>query len=290
MAALAASATALGVRVSSGETPATSDRPIIGFSKPFQSLGAEDTAAFVEQVGWSGIECPVRAMGQIEPQRVETELPRFTEAFQRRGLTIPLLVTDIASIGEPHAEKVLRTAAQLGVKRIRLGTFRYRFDRPIEGQVEDFGKALKDIGAACGELGIRAGVQNHSGRDRFCAPVWDLMAALGGSHAQNVGICFDIAHATIEGGLSWPIQVHLAEPHFLSVYFKDFVWVKEKGSWIPGWCPLGDGMVERSFAAGLARSAFSGPICQHHEYPLGGRAEMLAHMQHDLRVLKEWLA
>ncbi len=31
-------------------------------------------------------------------------------------------------------------------------------------------------------------------------------------------------------------------------------------------------------------------ICQHHEYPLGEGDAMVAHFQHDLKVLKEWIA
>ena len=43
--------------------------PLIGFSKPFQKLDPEQTAELVATVGWDGIECPVRAKGQIEPER-----------------------------------------------------------------------------------------------------------------------------------------------------------------------------------------------------------------------------
>ena len=34
--------------------------PLIGFSKPFRKLGFDQAAKLVEQVGWDGIECPVR--------------------------------------------------------------------------------------------------------------------------------------------------------------------------------------------------------------------------------------
>src|SRR3954454_368974 len=57
--------------------------PLIGFSKPFQKLDAEQTAELVATVGWDGIECPVRAKGQVEPGRVDDELPRFAEDLRR---------------------------------------------------------------------------------------------------------------------------------------------------------------------------------------------------------------
>src|SRR3954463_157249 len=99
--------------------------PLIGFSKPFQGLDAERTAELVAAVGWDGIECPVRARGQIEPERVADELPKFAEALRRRGRDVHLVATDITSLKTPHAEKVLRTLAGLGLRRFRLGFFTY---------------------------------------------------------------------------------------------------------------------------------------------------------------------
>jgi sugar phosphate isomerase/epimerase len=286
---LVASGIALGLNAAEKDNP-VSARPIIGFSKPFQTMGAVDMASFVEEVGWSGIECPVRPEGQIEPERVGEELPRLVEAFRRKGLDIPIVVTEISSIHEAHAEEVLRVASKLGIKKFRLGTFKYTNDRPLEQQLEGFGHDLMEIGEACGELGVQAAVQNHSGSDRFAAPVWDVVGVLRDHRVKNVGICFDIAHATVEGGLSWPIQARLAEPFYSAVYVKDFIWSKGPRGWEPKWCPLGEGMVDRSFIAGLKRSGFSGTICQHQEYPMGDRAGMVTHIRRDLSTLRDWLA
>ena len=289
VAVLAASGAALGLDAA-GQSGPPAPCPIIVFSKAFQSLGPEDTAALVEEVGWSGIECPVREKGQIEPEQAADEMPRYVDALRRRGLDMTVVVTEIASMREPHAETILRTAAKLGIKRIRLGAWIYAPDRPIAQQLDEFGGALKDIGEACAELGIQSAVQNHSGSDRFGAPVWDDVGVLKDHRVRNVGMCFDIGHATIEGGLSWPIQARLAEHLYTVVYVKDFKWRREAGLWKPGWCPLGEGMINRSFFSRLRLTGFTGPICQHHEYPLGDRTEMLGHMRRDLGVLKDWLA
>src|SRR3954453_1671905 len=83
-----AAAGALGVGLpgsSSAAAPAAEPRfPLIGFSKPFQDLGPDQTAELVATVGWDGIECPVRARGQIEPGRAPEELPRLAGALRRR--------------------------------------------------------------------------------------------------------------------------------------------------------------------------------------------------------------
>jgi sugar phosphate isomerase/epimerase len=132
-------------------------------------------------------------------------------------------------------------------------------------------------------------VQNHSGRNYVGAPVWDLWELLRELDPKWMGVFFDIGHATIEGGHSWPVQAKLMEPFLSVVSVKDFVWAKGARGWRTEWCPLGEGMVSRQFFDTLRKSSFSGPVTQQFEYPLGQRKEMIAAMQRDLRVLKGWL-
>jgi sugar phosphate isomerase/epimerase len=284
---LAFSAVVTGLKAA--EVP-SSARSIIAFSKPFQHLGPDETASFVENIGWSGIECPVRAKGQIEPQRVAEDLPLFIEAFKRRSLSIPILVTDITDIHQPYAVDVLRTASKYGIKIIRLGPVRYTSNKSIEDQVGEISKRLKDIGDACAELNIKAGVENHEGAAMFAAPIWDAYNAIKVAQSKALGFCFDIGHATIEGGMSWPIQARIVEPYLLSLYIKDFTWVKGPNGWKPKWCNLGDGMVDKNYVKRLLKAGYNGPLCQHHEYNLGNNDTMVRHMKHDLKVLREWLA
>jgi len=108
---------------------------------------------------------------------------------------------------------------------------------------------------------------------------------------RRIGFAFDIGHATLEGGLSWPIQVQLAAPRFGVVYVKDFHWEKKDGRWEPEWCALGDGMVDPAFFRMLTQAGYKGPICQHNEYDMGKTpAEHLRHFKADLKMLRGWLA
>jgi sugar phosphate isomerase/epimerase len=272
------------------EPNAASRFPIIGFSKPFQHLTAEQTAELVAKVGWDGIECPVRAKGQIEPERVAEDLPRLVEVLRSQGLDVLLVATDITSMQTSHAEAVLRTMARLGIKRLRLGFFTYRSEGWPPDRLKEIAPALRDIAAACKELGLQAGFQNHSGRQYVGAPVWDVFSMIRDLDPAQMGFCFDIGHATIEGGLSWPVEARLAEPLLTAVLVKDFYWKKEPAGWREVWCPLGDGMVNRAFFEWLKRTTYRGPICQHHEYPLGDATETLARLRHDFEVLRTWLA
>jgi sugar phosphate isomerase/epimerase len=270
--------------------PESSPRfPIIGFTKPFQALSAEQTAELVARVGWDGIECPVRARGQIEPERVADDLPRFVEVLRRQKLDIHLVATDIVSMQTPHAEPVLRTVARTGIKRIRLGFLSYGTDVWPPDRLKEIAPALRDVAVACKELGLHAGFQNHSGNGYIGAAVWDVFSMIRDLDPRHIGFCFDIGHATLEGGLSWPVTARLVEPFLTAVLVKDFLWKKEAAGWKDAWCPLGEGMVNRSFFDWLKKTSYRGPICQHHEYELGNPTHMVEHMQSDLKVLKEWL-
>jgi sugar phosphate isomerase/epimerase len=285
----AAAVTATGASISA--TPPSQPWKIIAFSKPFASLSPDETADLVAEVGWDGIECPVRTKaGQIAPERVEEDLPKMVEALKKRGKEVTIVTTEIVKV-DPLAEKILRTVAKLGIKKYRLGFSKYAKDKPIPEAVSEVGAALKELSAFNRELGIQGGWQNHSGVDYVGGPIWDLWTMMRDLDPKTIGVCFDIGHATLEGGLSWPIQARLMEPWFVAVFLKDFYWEKGPKGWAPRWCNFGEGTVQRSFLENLKKSGFTGPLCQHHEYKdLGTGKEMVANMKKDLAKLREWLA
>ncbi len=264
---------------------------IIAFSKPFASLSPDDTADLVADIGWDGIECPVRTKsGHIAPERVEEDLPKMVEALKKRGKEVTIVTTEITKL-DPLAEKVLRATAKLGIKKYRLGFTKYAKDKPVPDTVREVGAALKDLAALNAELGLQGGWQNHSGADYVGASLWDLWIMMRDLDPKHIGVCFDIGHATLEGGLSWPVQARLMEPYYTAVFLKDFYWEKGAKGWAPTWCPFGEGMVQKSFLTNLKKTSFAGPLCQHHEYKgLGTGPEMIAHMKRDLATLREWLA
>jgi sugar phosphate isomerase/epimerase len=289
--AAAAAALATG-SVESLAAPTAAQRryPLLAFSKPFQDLSPEKAAELVAEVGWDGIECPVRKGGQIEPENVEEALPSMVAAMQKRGKTVGLITTDITR-PDARAEKVLRTAARLGITRYRLGSWRYAKDKSIQSQLDAIKAPLRDLAALNKTLGIQGGVQNHSGADTVGAAGWDISELIRGLDPKHLGVCFDIGHATLEGGYSWPVQARLLEPFFTVVYVKDFAWTKTPRGSRAEWVALGHGTIHREFFAWLKKSSHAGPISQHHEYPLpADHAGRVALYRADLQVLDQWLA
>jgi sugar phosphate isomerase/epimerase len=276
--------------VALGAAPAASAKSkIIGFIKPFQTLPFAEVADAAREVGWSGIECPLRKDGAIQPERVEEDLPKLIAALRGRELDLSVISTDVEDATAPLTQKVLRTASQLGIRRYRLKHYYYELDKPLLPQLENFRAKLRDLAQLNRELNLQGSVQNHSGRNYVGAPVWDIWELIRTLDPRHMGIFFDIGHATIEGGYSWPTQAKLVEPFLATVSVKDFTWVKGPRGWRAEWCPLGEGMVSRQFFETLVKFGFNGPITQQFEYPMGEGKQMIAAMKKDLAVLRKWL-
>lgn len=262
--------------------------PIIVFNKPLQHMSYADQAALVAEMGFDGIEGTVRKGGHVEPENVERDLPKQIEALEANGIEMTLMTSGINEIEDPLNRLVLETAANLGVKQFRMAPYKYDYEKPIPAQLEEFRKTYRELVAFCAQLGIRPLYQNHAGAKYFGASLWDLYLLMKGDLIDQTGICFDIRHATVEGGMSWPTEFHLMRPFFGAVYCKDFDWDKEKKR--PFNVPLGTGMVDYpQFFSMLKKTNFDGPISLHMEYKdhrdPSVQKESIAAIRQDLKTL-----
>lgn len=239
--------------------------PVCVFNKPLQHLGYEAQASLVAEMGFAGIEGTVRKKGHVVPEKVETDLPKQIQALSDHGVEMTQMTTDVNNAESEVHRKVLRTAAELGVKRFRMGSIKYDSTRPIPEQVDVIRKTFAELVAFCKPLGIQPLYQNHSGAGRFGAGLWDLHQVLRDIDPSDAGMAFDIRHATVEGGQSWPTEFQLLRPWFGMVYCKDFIW--EMGNPRPKNVPLGTGQVDYPrFLRTLQKSGYTGPISLHMEY------------------------
>jgi len=282
---------AAGRRLPAAEAAEGRRFPVVGFTKPFSDLSCDATADLVAEVGWDGVEVAVRdgSSTHIAPDRVEEDLPRMVEALRKRGKQLAIVTTSVVAL-DPAGERVLKATAAAGIPRVRLGFLKYQSAGDPARRVAELHAALADVAAACRDLGLQAGYQNHSGADYVGAAVWDLHEALADLDPKYVGGCFDIAHATVEGGLAWPLHARLMADHLVAVFCKDFFWERTDAGQKLRWCPLGEGVVQKSFFDWLKTTRFSGPISQHHEYGgLGKGPALVAQLKRDLERLREWI-
>jgi len=249
--AAALAAAAVPARVAQAQSPAGEKARLHTFSKPLQWLGYDALAETVARIGYGGIDLSVRPKGHVEPESVEQDLPRAVEAARKQGLKVEMIVTAILAADEPFAERVLKTAAQCGVKVYRMGYFRYDNALGVEGSIGKFHKQMAGLETLNKTCGITGCYQNHYawGDGLFGGSVWDIYYMLKGLDPQWVGCQYDIRHAVAESGGSWSVAMRLIAPYIRSTCLKDFVWNKKKGKWQPDDILAGEGMVpwERYF-------------------------------------------
>jgi len=296
---LAAMAAATATATSASAAP---DRlTICAFSKHFQWANIPEMTEVCAKLGYGGIDLTVRDGGHISPARVEEDLPKAVEIVHKAGLTTPMVTSGIVDARSPHAERVIKTLAALNIRIYRWGGFVYDLKRDLPAQIAEFRARVKDLAALNKQYGVCAIYHTHSGEGQLGASFWDLYMLLDGFDPNSVAVNYDIAHATVEGGLGgWVHSWRLLQSRVRGVAVKDFYWKRAAdGRWEVGWCPLGQGMVDfKRFLPMLKASGFHGPLQLHMEHPeLGGandgkrelsisKDQLIAAMRYDIEALK----
>ncbi len=270
------------------------------FSKPLQWLSYEDAAGLLAEVGFGGIDYSVRPGGHVVPERVVDDLPRAVECAHKAGLKVDMITTAIVDPADKFTEPILATASKLGVKYYRLGSIAYDPNLGVWGTLQKYKPVFKDLAQLNQKHGIHGAYQNHAGA-RVGGPVWDLFELLRDLDPRWMGCQYDVRHAVVEGGTSWPLGFQLVRPWIKSSDIKDFKWSLTGGRWSPESVPIGEGMVDfdRYFKA-VRESNLTGPISVHFEYPpferlqqpladSEKRAVFAAAMKKDLSALKGYL-
>jgi sugar phosphate isomerase/epimerase len=271
------------------------------FSKHLQFLQGEALAEAAAEIGFDGIDLTVRPGGHVEPARVKEDLPGLVKTVRKRGLEAPMVTAGIVDADTPHAEAMLQTFAELGIRHYRWGGFRYAKNQPVGAQLEALKPRVAKLAKLNQKYGVGAMYHTHSGVGQVGASIWDIHAVVKEFDAAAVGINYDIGHATIEGGFGgWINSLSVCGNHLRGVALKDFVWERRgESDWRVKWTPVGEGMVRfAEFFRLLGK--FVGPLQVHYEYPLGGadqgktaitipKEKVFAAMKADLVKLRTYL-
>jgi len=284
-----------------GSTPEKKDKTrICIFSKHLQWLDYDAMAETAAEIGFDGVDLTVRPGGHVLPERVEEDMPRAVEAVKKAGLRVDMITTRITSATHEHTEPILRTAQRLGVGYYRMGYLKYDDKLGVAQSLEALKPRFRDLAALNEQFQIHGAYQNHSGA-RVGGPVWDIWYLLDDLDPRWMGCQYDIRHATVEGGYSWPLGLNLLAKRIKITAIKDFRWAKINGKWKLENCPLGEGMVDFESYFKLAKqNDISATISLHFEYPLPHvsekntsaqeqRKRTIVVMQKDLQKLRAML-
>jgi sugar phosphate isomerase/epimerase len=266
----------------------------LGWIKDYSQL-----AETLAELGFDGIDLTVRPGGHVLPERVEEDLPRAFAALKNVGVPIPMITTRVQDPRDPVTRKILRTTASLGIRRYRRDGEKWEGATNPLKRIAELQTQIRELVELNRQYGLFAGIHNHSGFDLGATP-WEVYELVKAHDPARIGSNFDIAHATIEGGLGgWRSGFRLlaAESRIGMLAVKDFSWLKQGSDWRPEFCPIGKGMVDfKTFFSYLKEIGFAGPVSMHFEYGKHIRPrpedqpELLADIRRDLSWLRSWLA
>lgn len=283
---------------SSRELP---ERKIYIFSKHLQWLNYEGMAETANELGFDGVDLTLRPKGHVLPENVKRDLPKAIRALQHHHLLSDRITTAITDVNDPFSLDILKVAADQGVKQYRLGWYAYDPKISLQNNFESFRRKLGKLEELNGKLGLTGSYQNHAG-EMVGGPVWDIGLILEDIAADNMGVRYDIRHATLEGGKSWPLGLKYLADRINSFDIKDFYWGKVNGKWQDVNVGLGKGMVDfKRFFRIISELKIPGDMTLHMEFPIGGAEhgaetlnippeEVKDAMTKDLEKLKELMA
>ncbi len=265
-------------------------RKICIFTKHLQWLDYETMAETAAEIGFDGVDIPLRPKGHVLPEKVADDRPRAVEAVKKAGLDVPLITTAITGPDSPYAEQILKTAGGLGIGYYRLGYLNYDHSKGISESLESYKPQLRDLAQLNREYGIHGDYQNHAGVN-VGATVWDIWYAIKDLDPLWIGCQYDIRHATVEGGNSWLLGLELISRFIKSTVIKDFKWGKVDGRWLTINTPVGEGMVDfKAYYELIKKLNITGPVSMHFEYPHESKREsVIPVFRKDLEALRSIL-
>jgi hypothetical protein len=242
-------------------------------SRHLQWTDAENGIAVAKAAGFPAILWTVRRGSHIEPEQVETELPRIVKLTREAGIDTPMIITAIGDETSEHAGAILATMQELGIRLYRAATPQYDYNTPIQPQLSACRKKLAGVARLNERYDATAAFHTHSYANTIGGSAWDLLMLMTDLDPRYVGLNYDIGHVTAKGGMGWRESIRAAGPYLHSVSIKDFYWEKEavvpasQWPWRTRFVRPGDGMVDFSDLFRYLQSiGFQGPFENYFEY------------------------
>lgn len=232
------------------------------FTKPWPEKSLPELAQFIKDLGFDGIELPVRPGFQITPEHVERDLPEATQIFADHGLKI-------ASVAGTPDEAMIAACGAAGVPLIRIMA-RINMDTGYRATEENLCQVFDRCLPLLEETGVALGVQNHAGN--FIGSAIGIMHLIEQYDPKQIGIVLDLAHCSLAGE-PVPIAIDVAWSHLLLVNLKNGYWQRvgtsETGEaqWKHSWTTSKEGLTSwQEVADELKRRNYQGDICLTAEY------------------------
>ena len=231
------------------------------FTKPWKDKTLPELAKFVADLGFDGVEFPVRPGFQVEPDNITKGLPEAAKIFKDHGLRIGTLAgpTDVVTIA---------ASADAGIPIIRVCE---RIDLEIGYMATE--KKLKEkydaLIPTLDEYGVAIGVQNHA--DMNVNNAMGIRHLIEGYDPKHVCAVLDQAHNGLNGeppeiaiDIVWS---HLRVANLKSAYWERSNQTDEEANWKKVWTTGKHGLAYWTRTVRELRNRnYAGDICLTAEY------------------------
>jgi sugar phosphate isomerase/epimerase len=231
------------------------------FTKPWKTPLPE-LGAFIKQLGFDGIELPVRPGFQVTPENITTGLREAVHILADHGLMI-------TSIAGPTDETTLAICAEVGVPLIRIcldipSTTSYlEYEAHAQRQFDALIPLLE-------RYNVTLGIQNHYGR--YIANAMGIRHLIEKYDPKHIGVVLDFAHCALNGEIP-ELSLDIAWSHLCMVNLKNAYWQRTNGfealaaTYRVYWTNGQQGLVSwDQVARELKWRGYNGPICLTAEY------------------------
>ena len=231
------------------------------FTKPWKSMPLSELGRFVKDLGFGAVELPVRPGFQVEPEKVQRDLPPAARQLADCGIAI-------ASVAGPTDEATMAACAEAGVPVIRICV-----GIGDEGYMASEVRLQREYDALVPLLeryGVTLGIQNHC--DRCVANAMGLRHLIGKYDSRHVAAVWDAAHNALNGE-DPELAIDIVWSHLCMVNLKNAFWQRVNGpeaeyaQWRHYWTTGRQGLASwPRVAAELKRRQWSGVLCLTAEY------------------------
>lgn len=242
------------------------------FTKPWRELPLPALGAMVREMGFTGVELPVRPGYQVEPENVARGLPEAARILAAEGV-------EILSVAGPTDAATIAACAEVGVPIIRVCVN----IPPGVSYLDHVAAVQAEYDALLPHLergGVAIGVQNHHGRA--------VAHALGMRHLierydpAQVCAVYDPAHCGLDGEIP-ELALDIVWSHLRMVNLKNAYWRRTNGpeaevaQYRVWWTSGSQGLTAwPKVVAELKRRGYGGTVCLPAEYSDEAEVERLA--------------
>lgn len=230
------------------------------FTKPWKTPLA-DLGRMVSELGFSGIELPVRPGYQVEPERAAQDLPAAIRTLGEFGVRI-------TSVATTPSEAMIATCAEYGIPLIR--TMAEIGSEGYMTSVAALQRQYADLLPVLERHNVTLGVQNHHG-DYVCNAM-GLRHLLEPFDSPNIGAIWDPSHNAMCGEEP-EFALDIIWPKLRMVNLKNAFWKRVTGPeaedviWKPYWTSGRQGLASwPRVVKELQRRKYSGVVCLTAEY------------------------